>query len=204
MTRAARPSSDRDEVEDPGGSPGWSLHFARVGNRRRFAAAGGLTGLGGGALFGSLFLVWSHQYGNRLVRVVGRAALTGVPRDATAWQVYSAMDVLLCVLAAALVAAAVAGERTGRVWAATLAVLVGLAIAFVLHALAVPPTNGLLLVAPGTASYVRPGAGAGPGETVALAGLIVALVGLGCGLFASDVTAIWPRRTPDLPSHPSS
>jgi hypothetical protein len=170
-----------------------------VGNPRR-VAAGWLTGLGGTVLFASLFLPWSHQITAGVVRAVGRAALTGVPRDPTAWQVYAAMDVLLCALAVALLVLAVAGVRAGRGGMVTLALAVGLAIAFVVHALAVPPTHGLLLVAPGTTSYLRSGAGTGPGETVALAGLIIALVGL--GLARVDLVATWPRGEPELPSPP--
>jgi hypothetical protein len=42
----------------------------------------------------SLFLTWSHQFTNAFVGEVGADQLHGVPRDPTAWQVYSIADVL--------------------------------------------------------------------------------------------------------------
>ena len=108
----------------------------------------------------SLFLVWSHQ---------GTAtAVPGVPRDPTGWQVYSAADVLLAVLAAALVYVSFLGTRRARAAALVPCLL---ALAFVVHALSVPPTNGAALT--GVAH-----AGSGAGEVVALVGLVTALAGL--------------------------
>ncbi len=49
------------------------------------------------ALFGSLFLTWSHQFSAGVPGANGghRPQLNGVPHDPTAWQVYSVADVLL-------------------------------------------------------------------------------------------------------------
>lgn len=133
--------------------------------------------VGATLLFGSLFLTWSHQFSPALPAMLGRAALAGVPADATAWQVYGAADVLLTVLALGLIAAAALGSRRGRQVACIAAAV---ALGFTLHALAVPPTNGVLFSRPSlnVGGYVPTGAGAGPGETVAIIGLAVALAGL--------------------------
>ena len=139
--------------------------------------------VGGAALLAALFLTWSHQFPPSLRSVPALSiALKGVPSSATAWQVYSIADVLLAVLAAALVVVALAGHRGARI-AVGLAAAVGLA--FALHAMSVPPTNGLDVVnpaAPGR-SYINGAyARAGVGETVAVAGLAVGLVGALLGL----------------------
>jgi hypothetical protein len=111
---------------------------------------------GGAALFVSLFLTWSHQ----------PVLLAGAPRNPTGWQVYSAVDVIFALLATALVAVALVGGRRAR-----LGVLaaVGIAVAFVLHALSVPPTD---------AAAVAGAASSGAGELVAIAGLGAAVAGL--------------------------
>lgn len=133
---------------------------------------------GGAALFASLFLTWSHQFPPSLRSVPALSvALRGVPPDATAWQVYSIADVLLATVAAALVAVALAGHRGARI-AVALAAAIGLA--FALHAMSVPPTNGLDVVNPASPSHSYIGrayARAGVGETVAVAGLAAGLVG---------------------------
>ena len=68
-------------------------------------------------LFVSLFLTWSHQLPRSLLDAfAGAGAIQGVPRDPTAWQVYSVADVLLTVLAAALAVVALRGRsRWARV-----------------------------------------------------------------------------------------
>ena len=148
--------------------------------------SGWLTLLGAVGLFASLFLSWSHQLPASVLAVAGSSpALRGVPRDPTAWQVYSIVDVLLALLVAALVVLALAGgSRRVRV-----AVLVAgaLAAAFVIHALSVPPTNGVLVLNPVASSpqYLPSAATSGAGEVVALAALIVGGVGLVLSL-ASD------------------
>jgi hypothetical protein len=149
-----------------------------VSASRREAVADWLMVAAGLALLGSLFAPWSHQLTRALLARYGSAsALAGVPADPTAWQVYSAVDVLLALLAGALLAAALRGGRPAR-----LVLLAGLAIAsaFTVHALAVPPTNGVNLYDPSSSppAYVTVAATAGLGETVALAALGLGLVGL--------------------------
>src|SRR5690242_14907295 len=96
--------------------------------------------LSGPILFGSLFLTWSHQFSRPfLAQYGGSAALQSVPHEPTAWQVYSAADVLLALLAAALVGAALRGTRNVRL---ALVLPLGVALAFTVHALSAPPTNG--------------------------------------------------------------
>jgi len=134
--------------------------------------------LGAVVLFVSLFLTWSHQLPAAvLIRLAGSPALQGVPRDPTAWQVYSVADVLLALLAAGLLAVALRG-RSNRVRVAVLAG-VALALAFVIHAASVPPTNGVLLVNPvDVPQYLPRAATSGAGETVAIVALGLAAAGL--------------------------
>jgi len=106
----------------------------------------------------SLFLTWSHQ----------PSRLAGVPRDATAWQLYTYADVLLALLAAAVVVAAHASRRARLLTAAAVAI----ALAFVAHALAAPPSN---------VGVPHVHATAGPGETLALVGLTITLAVLCSG-----------------------
>ncbi len=137
-----------------------------------------LTIAGAIALFGSLFLTWSHQLSPAfLARFGGSALLRGVPANPDAWQLYSAVDVLLAVLAGGLVLVALRGGRAAHVVAVIGA---GLALAFTIHALGTPPTNGLNAFDTSAAVPVSVSAGAtaGPGETVAIAGLGLAIVGL--------------------------
>jgi hypothetical protein len=144
-----------------------------------------LTLAGAVGLFAALFLTWSHQLPRGLLAAAGGSpALRGVPRDPTAWQVYSIADVLLALLAAALVAAALVG-RSWRIRAGLL-VAAGLALAFTLHALSVPPTNGVLLINPAASppAYLPSAATAGAGEPAAIVSLAVAGAGLGLSLAA--------------------
>ena len=126
--------------------------------------------LGAALLFVSLFLTWSHQ----------PSRLQGVPADATAWQVYTYADVLLALLAAGLVVAALRMSPTARLGAAA---VVAAALAFVAHAVAVPPSDVGV-------TDVR--AAAGVGETIALIGLVLALAGLTLG----ERLAIYVRKAP--------
>ncbi len=129
-------------------------------------------------LFVSLFLTWSHQFSPAFLLEFGTSdLLRGVPHDPTAWQVYSAADVLLALLCAGLVAAAVAGTRWIRIVVAGAAAV---ALGFVLHALSSPPTNGanIFRAAYSVPHYASPGATAGVGETLAIIALVLALAGL--------------------------
>ncbi|MGI8902363.1 MAG: hypothetical protein ACR2IP_01565 [Solirubrobacteraceae bacterium] len=125
----------------------------------------------------SLFLTWSHQLPDPVLRVAGASqALAGVPRDPTAWQVYSAADVVLALLAAGLFTAALIGTPVARMGLFA-AALVGLA--FVIHAAGVPPTSGVADVLP--VLHVPPSvaaAGSGAGISVAIVALGLALSGL--------------------------
>ena len=135
--------------------------------------------LGGSiALFGSLFLAWSHQFSPFMLAQLGSSdALRGVPHDPTAWQVYSAADVMLALLAGSLVLVATIGNRAARQCATVAAVI---ALIFVVHALSAPPTNGALIFNPANAvpQYIPNSPGAGPGETLAILALLAVLGGL--------------------------
>jgi hypothetical protein len=135
--------------------------------------AGDLLMLAGAAgLFTSLFLIWSHQFSpGFLAQWAGSRVLRGVPRDPTAWQVYSVADVALALLAVALVLTALRGGRGVR---QAVLVAAAIALAFTAHALAVPPTNGAYI-----AGGVSDSPSAGVGETVAIAALGAAIAGLG-------------------------
>lgn len=157
------------------GRPG-AYTAAAVSKGKREAIADWLMLLGAPLLFLALFLTWSHQFSRSfLVRYGASAALQGVPHDPTAWQVYSVVDVLLAVLAAGLLIVALRGSRPGRV-----AVLLGLAIAlaFTIHALSVPPTNGADIFQASTGRYAANSPASGPGETLALVGIVLGLVGV--------------------------
>ena len=146
------------------------------------AVAGWLTLIGALALLGSLFLSWSHQLQPGLVSAAGGSpVLRGVPSDPTAWQVYSVADVLLALLAGALFAAAVSGARRVRIG---MLAAVGVGVAFTVHALSVPPSNGAIVLNPasGVAQYLPRAPSAGAGETIALIGLALAIAGLGLSL----------------------
>ena len=132
--------------------------------------------IAGVLLAASTFLVWSHQFSPAtLARDGSSLALQGVPHDPDAWQVYSTVDVLLALLAIALVAVALAGDRTAR-WVLLAALVV--AIVFCVHAVTVAPTNGALIGDPATGGYVDTGATSGVGEVVALAALALGGAGI--------------------------
>jgi hypothetical protein len=148
--------------------------------------------LGAAGLFVSLFLTWTHQLPRgSLAGVGGPAALRGVPRDATAWQVYSVADVMLALVVLAVLAVAVYGGRR-RVRVSVLLV-VAIALAFAVHADNAAPTNGVLVLDPAASEprYVNPHASAGPGETVAITSLGLAAA----GIILSLLPAV-PRRLP--------
>ncbi len=124
----------------------------------------------------SLFLVWSHQLSPAVVRRYGgTGTFDGIPRAPDAWQLYTAADVLLALVAAALLVAALWGPRALRL---VLVGAVAVALAFVVHAIAVPPTNGADVFDPGTGTYISTGASSGPGEPLALAALALAAAAL--------------------------
>lgn len=130
-------------------------------------------------LLGSLFLTWSHQFSHAfLARYGGSSILQGVPHDPNAWQVYSAADVLLALVAAGLMGLALWGGRARRL---TMAIALTVAVLFTIHALSVPPTNGAVVFDP-TAhppAYVASAPASGAGETVALLALALGAAGVG-------------------------
>jgi hypothetical protein len=149
-----------------------------VAREQREAAADWLIVVGATTLFASLFLTWSHQFSAAFLAAWGSAdALRAVPRDPTAWQVYSSVDVVLAALAVGLVVVAMLGNRAARICAA---LGCAIAIAFTVHALAHPPTNGANIFNPALSvpSYAPNDPSSGPGEIVALAGLAIGLAGL--------------------------
>lgn len=134
--------------------------------------------VGAVVLFASLFFTWSHQFSPSFLLVFGSSdLLRGVPHDPSAWQVYSAADVVLALLAAALVAVALLGDRRVRIVTAAASAI---ALGFTLHALSAPPTNGANIFNPAydVPRYTSPGATAGVGETIAIIALVLALAGL--------------------------
>jgi hypothetical protein len=147
-------------------------------NEDREAASDWLMLIGAVGLFLSLFLTWSHQFSAAFLAQFGTSdLLRNVPHDPTAWQVYSAADVGLAVLAAAILLAALFGNRLAR-----LGVLAGATagLGFTLHALSKPPTNGANIFNPSLSvpKYMDPGTTAGLGETAAIAALVLAIAGL--------------------------
>ena len=133
-------------------------------------------------LFGSLFLSWSRLSPSYLTIANQLQTLQGVPREPTAWQVYSAADVLLALLAAALIVVALVGSKRGQIGAILAAFF---ALIFTIHAVSAPPTNGAAnafqpsLDVP---TYVAPSPTPGPGETLAVIALVAAVAGLGVSL----------------------
>ncbi len=149
-----------------------------MSKQNREVLADWLTVIGGVLLLGSLFLVWSHQFSAPFLAQFGSSdLLRGVPRDPTAWQVYSSMDVVLAIVAVGLVATAMFGSRRERFVAAAAALV---ALIFTFNALSNPPTTGANIFNPafGVPDYASPGASAGVGETVAILALLMALAGL--------------------------
>jgi hypothetical protein len=124
----------------------------------------------------SLFLAWSHQFSRAFLAEWGSSAqLQGVPHDPSAWQVYSTADVVLVVLAVALVLVALRGGP--RVRFVALLAAAG-ALAFTIHALSVPPTNGATIFDASTGTYAPNSPASGAGEVVAVIGLGLAMLGL--------------------------
>jgi hypothetical protein len=119
--------------------------------------------LGAVVLLVALFLPWSHQQ-----------PLPGFPSSQTAWQVYSVVDVLLAALAAALLAVALLGGRYARL---VVLLAAGVAVAFAIHALSVPPSNGA------TAGS----AASGTGEVVAIIALALGIAGLALSFTAEPI-----------------
>lgn len=145
--------------------------------------AGRLLALTGAAgLLASLFLTWSHPLGPVARAVVPAAVRAGISASPDAFAVYATAGVLLAVLAVVIAAAGLWGQRPLR---AGLLLADLAALAFVVHAAATPPTNGLVLATPGSGGrrYFADPATAGAGETLALVALALAAIGLALGCF---------------------
>jgi hypothetical protein len=156
-----------------------------VSKAAREVIADWLMVLGALVLFLSLFMTWSHQFSRELLTAYGSSPLLrDVPRDPTAWQVYSTADVILALVAAGIVAVAMLGGRVPRLIATAAA---GVALAFVVHALSDPPTNhaDVFDTAASVPRYLANAPGSSAGEIVAIVGLVIAIVGLGLS-FSAD------------------
>jgi hypothetical protein len=126
----------------------------------------------------SLFLAWSRLSPDYVAVANRLRTLQTMPHDPTGWQVFSAADVLLVLLALALIAVALKGPRRARIGTLLACVL---ALAFTIRAEHSPPTNGEATdFRPGAVvtSYVAPAPTPGAGETAALVALVAAIGGL--------------------------
>ena len=149
---------------------------AAVSKGKREAISDWLMVLAGPILLGSLFLTWSHQFSRSFLAQYGSStALAGIPHDPTAWQLYSVVDVLLALVAAALVGVSLRGARSARV---ALLPALAVALAFTIHAQSVPATNGADVFNAGLGRYAANSPAAGPGVTVALVALVLGSVGV--------------------------
>lgn len=149
-----------------------------MSRRLRETVADWLMVLAAPILLGSLFLTWSHQFSRSFwARYGGTALLQGIPRNPDAWQVYSAADILLALVAGGLLAVALWGGRARRT---ALALALAVALAFTAHALAAPPTNGAVAFDPSAhpPRYVPASPSAGAGELMALLALAMGAGGV--------------------------
>ncbi|HWF26309.1 MAG TPA: hypothetical protein VG275_12715 [Solirubrobacteraceae bacterium] len=164
---------------------GAAVHWPAVTTDDRSVIADWLVLFSALLLAISLFLTWSSLSPAYVALADRLQTLEGVARSPDAWQVYSAADVVLAVLAAALLWVALAGPRRARI---VILVSCALALAFVIHALGTPPTNGApnaFRPGPDVRAYVAPAPAPGAGETVAIIALIGAIGGLSLSLKSS-------------------
>jgi hypothetical protein len=149
-----------------------------MNKEQREVVADWLIVFGSVGLLLALFMTWSHQLSGPLLALSGSSdALRGVPRDPTAWQVYSTADVALALVAVGLFVVALIGSRPARLGAVAGAAV---ALAFVIHAAGAPPSNGVesVLGQLQVPTDLRTAATPGPGITVAMVALLLALSGL--------------------------
>jgi hypothetical protein len=181
---AAQSSGPPGATELAGAAPGRggrrrdAYTAAAVSKGARETISDWLMAIAGPLLLGSLFLTWSHQVSAGIrARYGATAALAGVPADPTAWQVYSGVDVLLALVAGGLMVVALWGGRARRI---ALALALAVALAFVIHALSVPPSNGALLFDPTLTppGYSANAVGSGTGEVLALVALVLGGAGV--------------------------
>jgi hypothetical protein len=158
---------------------------AAVSKAARETISDWLMAIAAPLLLGSLFLTWSHQLSPGFrARYGATAAIQGVPADPSAWQVYSAADILLALVAGGLFVVAMLGGRGRR---RVLALALAVALAFVIHALSVPPTNGAVVFDPTLSppGYTANPVSSGAGEVLALVALLLGAVGVALG-FTTD------------------
>jgi hypothetical protein len=147
-------------------------------------------------LFGSLFADWRLSPVRNFLILFGALNRLGgsfILGDRTGWQLYSVADILLAGLAFVLLAAAVIDRWQLRAATAALALA---ALVFAVHALLDPPGlgSGPLAGFSGVGSIAAGDAGiypaiAGPGETLAIVALVIALLGLALGIDRSSEVA---------------
>lgn len=170
----------------PAERAGAAVHWPAVTTDDRSVIADWLVLFSAVLLAISLFLTWSSLSPAYVALADRLQTIGGVTRSPDAWQVYSAADVVLAVLAAGLLWVALAGPRRARM--VTL-VSCALALAFVIHALGTPPTNGApnaFRPGPDVRAYVAPAPTPGTGETVAIIALIGAIGGLSLSLLRPE------------------
>ena len=144
-------------------------------------------------LWMSLFLPWSRLSPAYVALADKLQTLQGIPPDPTAWQVYSAVDVLLAALAVALLGVALKGPRRARIGALLACIL---ALGFAIHAVSAPPTNGVpnaFQPSLGIAARVSPSPEPGAGETAAIIALVGAIGGLCLSLTADRAESPGPE-----------
>jgi len=149
-----------------------------VSKGKRETVSDWLMTLSAPLLLGSLFLTWSHQFSRSfLARWGTTSVLQGIPHDPNAWQVYSAADVLLVLVAGGLLAVALWGGRIRRL---ILVLALMIALAFTVHALGTPPTDGAVVFEPSLnpPAYAPNAPRSGVGEDVALLALLLGIGGV--------------------------
>jgi len=149
-----------------------------VSKGKRETVSDWLMTLSAPLLLGSLFLTWSHQFSRSfLARWGTTSVLQGIPHDPNAWQVYSAADVLLVLVAGGLLAVALWGGRIRRLM---LVLALMIALAFTVHALGTPPTDGAVVFEPSLnpPAYAPNAPRSGVGEDVALLALLLGIGGV--------------------------
>jgi len=149
-----------------------------VSKGKRETVSDWLMTLSAPLLLGSLFLTWSHQFSRSfLARWGTTSVLQGIPHDPNAWQVYSAADVLLVLVAGGLLAVALWGGRIRRLM---LVLALMIALAFTVHALGTPPTDGAVVFEPSLnpPAYAPNAPRSGVGEDMALLALLLGIGGV--------------------------
>jgi hypothetical protein len=155
-----------------------AVHWRAVTKDDRSVIADWLVLFSALVLLLSLFLTWSSLSPAYVALADRLRTLQTIPRDPTAWQVYSVADILLALLAAVLLGVALKASKRARICTLVATVL---ALAFVIHAEGSPPTSGAptdFRPGVGGPSYVAPSPSPGGGETAARSALLAAIGGI--------------------------